>query len=152
MAFGLHNCVLFMSSIQPNYFQEKREVKFPNRIRIFNKRYLNQLTGKIARSSRGPFCIIGHVGRRSGKTYETPIIAIPTTDGFVVALTYGPEVDWYRNISAAGRCKILWHRREYAIGKIEPMEIQAALPHFPWLESMILRLLGTQHFIRMTKG
>ncbi len=74
-------------------FKEKEEVKFPNRIRYFNKHILNRLTGKMARSARGPFSIVCHVGRRSGKTYETPIIAIPAADGFVVALTYGPEVE-----------------------------------------------------------
>jgi hypothetical protein len=74
---------------------------------------------------------------------------MPDVESFVVALTYGPEVDWYRNISAAGRCRILWHRRDYAIEKIEPMEIKAALAHFAWYERMILRLVGTQHFVKM---
>jgi hypothetical protein len=31
----------------------------------------------------------------------------PTTDGVVIALTYGPEVDWYRNVLAAGHCELL---------------------------------------------
>lgn len=124
-------------------------MKFPNGLRSFNRRYLNRLTGKIAHSAWGPFCIVYHVGRRSGKTYETPIIAIPEADGFVIALTYGANVDWFRNVSAAGRCEILWHQRAYAIDKIEPMTVEAALPHFPWLERRILRLVGIQDFVRL---
>ena len=124
-------------------------MKLPSRLRYFNKRVLNRVTGQVARSSWGPFCIIHHVGRRSGKPYETTIIAIPTAGSFVIALTYGPDVDWFRNIRAAGGCKILWHRQLYTIEKIEPMESRTALPYFPGFERMILRLVGIQHFVRM---
>ena len=65
-----------------------------NQIRFFNKRFLNRLFLKFAGVSRTPFAVIRHVGRRSGKPYETPIIVMPVSGGFVVALTYGPEVDW----------------------------------------------------------
>jgi deazaflavin-dependent oxidoreductase (nitroreductase family) len=118
-------------------------------MRNFNKRFLNRLTGKIAHSAWGPFSVIYHTGRRSGKAYETPIIAIPAEDSFVVALTYGPDVDWYRNVVSAGTCRILYHRREYVIGKIETMETKTANPYFPLPERMILRLVGTRHFVRM---
>jgi deazaflavin-dependent oxidoreductase (nitroreductase family) len=124
-------------------------VKLPSGVRYFNKYILNRLTGKIARASWGPFSMVYHMGRRSGKPYETTIIAIPTADSFVVALTYGPDVDWFRNVSAAGRCKILWHRQVYTIEKIEAMEANSALPYFHGFERMILRLVGIQHFVRM---
>ena len=83
------------------------------------------------------------------KSYETPIIAIPTADSFIVALTYGPEVDWFRNVVSAGHCKILWHRHETTVNKIEPMESKEALPYFPIYERFILRLAGTQDFVKM---
>jgi deazaflavin-dependent oxidoreductase (nitroreductase family) len=124
-------------------------VKLPGGMRYFNKYVLNRVTGKVARSPWGPFCIIYHVGRRSGKPYETTIIAIPTAGSFVIALTYGPDVDWFRNVSAAGGCKILWHRQIFTIERIEAMEANSALPYFPGFERMILRLVGIQHFIRM---
>ena len=124
-------------------------MNLPSGMRYFNKYVLNRVTGKIARSSWGPFSNVYHVGRRSGKPYETTIIVIPTADSFVAALTYGPDVDWFRNVSAAGGCKILWHRQVYAIEKIEAMETKTALPYFPGFERMILRLVGIQHFVRM---
>lgn len=122
---------------------------FRNRIRSFNKHILNRLTSKFARFSRGPFAVIRHSGRRSGKLYETTIMVEPATDGFVIALTYGPEVDWYRNIQAAGHCTLLWHGRDYALGKPEPLAIQSALAAFPLPERWILRRLGTQHFVSL---
>ncbi len=124
-------------------------MKFRSAVRHFNKHFLNPLTSKIARASWGPFAIIYHVGRRSGKLYETPIWVFPTVDGFVIALTYGPEVDWYKNVSAAGRCRILWHRREYALEEIESTDAKSALPFFPRFVSMVLRSMRVQHFVKM---
>ena len=76
--------------------------KLPNRIRFFNKYVTNRLLRVFAKLSLGPFALIRHVGRRSGKPYETVIWAWRLGEGFVIALTYGPEVDWYRNMRAAG--------------------------------------------------
>ena len=69
---------------------------------ILIKYTLNPLTRKLARSSFGPFSIVRHIGRRSGKPYETPIIVAPIRGDFVIELTYGPDVDWHKNVVAAG--------------------------------------------------
>jgi deazaflavin-dependent oxidoreductase (nitroreductase family) len=120
-----------------------------NRIRIFNKHITNRITRRFARFSRGPFALVRHVGRRSGKPYETPIMVEPMADGFVIALTYGESVDWYRNVLAAGHATLLWHGRDYAVSKPEPVAVQTALPLFSPFQRLILRLLGTQHFVSM---
>ena len=120
-----------------------------SRIRHFNKYITNPLLRRFANASRGPFAVIRHVGRRSGKPYETPIMVWPMGDGFVIALTYGPEVDWYRNILAAGHGTILWHGRAYALEKPEPVDVQTAIPAFPPVVRQILRVLGTRHFVSM---
>ncbi len=120
-----------------------------NRIRAFNKHITNRITRRFARCSRGPFAVIRHVGRHSGKPYETPIIVEPIPGGVLIALTYGPEVDWYRNVLAAGHCTLLWHGNVSALEKPEPLAAQTALPAFPLPERLILRVLGTQHFVRL---
>ena len=119
-------------------------------IRTFNKHILNPILGRIARSSHGPFAIIRHVGRKSGRTYETPVIVFPFDGGFVLALTYGKEVDWYRNVMAAGRCGLTWHRKEYTIERIEPMELEAARPLLPQPFRATFGLVRTMPFARMT--
>jgi deazaflavin-dependent oxidoreductase (nitroreductase family) len=124
-------------------------MKMPGFVRYFNKHLLNKLTIHIARSARGPFAIIIHVGWRSGKTYETPIIVQRAGDGFVLALTYGWDVDWVKNVMAAGRCTIILHRQVYSLHKIEPLDRAAALPAFPWLERLVLRLIGIDGFLKM---
>ncbi len=110
------------------------------------------MLGRIARSAFGPFAIVRHVGRRSGKTYETPVIVFPFAGGFMLALTYGPEVDWYRNVTAAGRCVVIWHRREYPIERIEPMMLSEAEPFLRQPYRAILGFVQTTHFVKMESG
>jgi deazaflavin-dependent oxidoreductase (nitroreductase family) len=124
-------------------------MKLPKQIRSFNKHILNPILGRVARSAHGPFAIVKHVGRKSGKPYETTIIVFPAADGFVIALTYGPEVDWYRNVLAAGRCEVLWHKKEYLIDAIKPITLHDAEPLLHQPERTILKLVATQHFAKM---
>ncbi len=124
----------------------------PKRVRVFNKYVTNRVLRMFASCSHGPFAIIGHVGRRSGKPYETVIWVWPTREGFVIALTYGPKVDWYRNMLAAGGGTVFWHRRLYTVGNPEPIGADAALPAFPALFRLIFRTFGRQEeFVRMSK-
>src|SRR5215470_10896012 len=116
----------------------------------FLKHYFNPLTRRIARSSSGPFALVRHVGRRSGKQYETPIIVQPVDDSFVFELTYGPEVDWYKNVLAAGGCTLIWHGKSYAIDKLEPLDAETGRDAFPLPAQLILRLLQRQHFVKMS--
>lgn len=53
-----------------------------------------------------PFAVVRHVGRRSGRPYRTPVQAFRIPEGFIVGLAFGSDVDWARNILAAGRAEI----------------------------------------------
>jgi deazaflavin-dependent oxidoreductase (nitroreductase family) len=116
----------------------------------FLRRYFNPLTLRIARGSSGPFALVRHVGRRSGKQYETPIIVGPIDNGFVIELTYGPDVDWYKNVLAAGGCTLRWHGKDYLLNKIEPLDAETGRSAFPLPARLILRLIRRQHFVKMT--
>jgi deazaflavin-dependent oxidoreductase (nitroreductase family) len=118
-------------------------------IRVFLKHTVNRLTRRLAGRSFGPFAIIRHVGRRSGKPYETPIIVQPADDGFVIELTYGPDVDWYKNILAAGGCTVFWHGKDYIINKIEPMDTETGKAAFPLPQRLILQALRRRHFSKL---
>jgi len=45
------------------------------RLRTFVKHVINPVLRNAARSSHGPFALLRHVGRRSGKRYEKPALA-----------------------------------------------------------------------------
>jgi deazaflavin-dependent oxidoreductase (nitroreductase family) len=50
--------------------------------------------------------VVVHRGRRSGRVYQTPVNVFPAEDGYIVALTYGPDTDWVKNVMAAGGCEL----------------------------------------------
>lgn len=124
-------------------------MKLKDRIRHLNKRFLNRFTAKLAQAGVGPMAMVYHTGRRSGKHYETPIFVFLTGDGFVIALTYGPKVDWYQNIRAANSCQVLYHHRVYVIDQVFPVERASALPLFPQPIRSGLTLMGINDFARM---
>lgn len=124
-------------------------MKIPSFIRYFNKYALNHLTGLVARAGIGPFCIIQHKGRKSGKLYETTIQAYRTADGFIMALTYGKDIDWLKNVLAADGCKLYYKRTWYALKNPKLMDQQNGLPYFPYPEKAILGLIGIQDFVKL---
>jgi deazaflavin-dependent oxidoreductase (nitroreductase family) len=107
---------------------------------------LNRLTSRVARSRRGPFSLIRHVGRRSGRVYETPVILARVPEGFVAELTYGPDVDWYKNVTAAGHCTVVHHGREYEVHGVVPYPAELGRAAFPAPARLVLRALGRTDF------
>ncbi|HEY4464819.1 MAG TPA: nitroreductase family deazaflavin-dependent oxidoreductase, partial [Streptosporangiaceae bacterium] len=73
----------------------------PKAVGRWNKVGLNRVTKRIAPWAPG-FGLVVHGGRRSGRRYETPVNVFPGEDGYVLALTYGPDTDWVKNVMAAG--------------------------------------------------
>jgi deazaflavin-dependent oxidoreductase (nitroreductase family) len=65
----------------------------------------NRITRHVAWWLPG-FGIVIHVGRRSGRTYKTPVNVFRDGARYVFALTYGAESDWVRNVLAAGGCRL----------------------------------------------
>ena len=110
------------------------------------KHTLNRLTVRIARSGRGPFSLVRHVGRRSGRRYETPVILAQVPDGFVAELTYGPDVDWFQNVLAGGRCTVLHHGTEYVIEGVSSCTPQQGMAAFGYPRRLVLALLRRHDF------
>lgn len=116
------------------------------------KHTLNRYTTRVARGPRGRFALVRHVGRTSGTTYETPIIARPVEGGFMIELTYGPEVDWYRNITAANGCDLLNRGIWHTIVGLEPVPTDVGLAAFSPFQRGVLRLLRRTHFVRLLEA
>jgi deazaflavin-dependent oxidoreductase (nitroreductase family) len=74
-------------------------------MRPFTTRVVNPLTRRIA----GHLPWFGNVvvpGRRSGTTRRVPMNVFRRGDDYVMALTYGRDVDWVKNVLAAGGCRL----------------------------------------------
>ena len=80
-------------------------VLIPQWVARFNKYVTNPVQRLWAGRLPG-FGILEHTGRTSGKAYRTPLNVFPTDDGVAVLLTYGPDRDWLKNITAADRCRL----------------------------------------------
>jgi deazaflavin-dependent oxidoreductase (nitroreductase family) len=80
-------------------------VPIPRTIGRWNRVGLNRVTRHIAPWLPG-FGVVVHHGRRSGRVYQTPVNVFPTRDGYLFALTYGPDTDWVRNVLAAEGCEL----------------------------------------------
>jgi deazaflavin-dependent oxidoreductase (nitroreductase family) len=109
-------------------------------------RTLNRLTTRVAKSGRGPFSLVRHVGRRSGRVYETPIVVAAVPEGFVAELTYGADVNWYRNIVAAGGCDLVVHGVTHRVVAVEPYPVDAGLRAFGYPARLVLTLLRRKEF------
>jgi deazaflavin-dependent oxidoreductase (nitroreductase family) len=75
----------------------------PRSVARFNRRVTNRVLGPLAPHLPHVGGVV-HRGRRSGRIYRTPVNVFPRQGGCVVALTYGPESDWVRNVLADGGC------------------------------------------------
>lgn len=89
-------------------------MQLPQRLARFNR----HVTNPIQRMWAGwapSFGILEHVGRHSGKPYRTPLSVFSTDDGVAILLTYGPDRDWLKNITAAGGAKLRRHGKTFTV-------------------------------------
>jgi hypothetical protein len=72
-------------------------MKLSRRAARFNRRVTNRIQGLYA-WLLPPWAVILHRGRRSGRHYRTPLFAFRRDRTLVIALLYGQESDWLRNL------------------------------------------------------
>jgi deazaflavin-dependent oxidoreductase (nitroreductase family) len=89
----------------------------PRTVARLNRVGLNRLTRRLAPWLPG-FGVVVHRGRRSGREYRTPVNVFPRSDGVRIALTYGADSDWVKNVLAAGSCRL--HTRGRYLGLSDP--------------------------------
>ncbi len=94
--------------------------------------------------------VVVHKGRRSGRTYQTPVNVFRTANGFVIALTYGAEkTEWVKNVVAAGGCEVRTGRRSYQADSPRVYHDETRAGIRP-LERRVLGLLGAADFLSLT--
>jgi deazaflavin-dependent oxidoreductase (nitroreductase family) len=77
----------------------------PRFVARINRVFSNRIMAPLAYVSP-PFALVLHEGRRSGRTYRTPVWAFRRNGGYVIALTYEGPSDWVRNVIVAGGCRL----------------------------------------------
>jgi len=96
--------------------------------------------------------ILTHVGRRSGRQYRTPLTVFSTDDGVAVLLTYGPDRDWLKNITAAGGGTIRRYGRSFPVSDPRVMTKAEAAPRVTGLMKAVFPLLPFEQAVLLRRG
>ena len=119
----------------------------PRMVRQWNTAGLNRVTRRIAPWMPG-FGVVMHRGRRSGRLYQTPVNVFVIEDGYVLALTYGPDTDWVKNVLAAGGCELRTRGRVIRLVSPRLFHDEARRGIRP-LERQVLRVIGVADFLSL---
>jgi deazaflavin-dependent oxidoreductase (nitroreductase family) len=111
---------------------ERILVRFPDkRLRAKVIKPFNKVILLVAGRRFSPTPLLTHTGRRSGRTFQTPLGAYPYRGGFALALAYGTDVDWYRNITASGHATLRRYGHDYALERPELISLKDAMSGVP---------------------
>ncbi len=116
-------------------------------IRPFTTHVFNPISRRFARWLPG-FGILAYRGRKSGKPYRIPLNVFRHGDDWIVALTYGSDVQWVKNVLAAGEARLEVRRR--SIHLVDPVlfvDPERRLMPFPVRQ--FLGLMRVSEFMRM---
>ena len=114
----------------------------------FNLAVTNRITSRFAGRLPG-FGILMHAGRKSGKLYRTPVNVFRTTDGFAIALTYGRESEWVKNVLAAGGCELESRGVRHQLSAPTIVH-DPTRRRFPIPVGLVLRLIGAEDFMQLS--
>ena len=116
--------------------------------RPLTTRLLNPITRRFVGHLPG-FAIISYVGRTSGRTYRTPMNVFRRDGDYLFALTYGPDVQWVRNVIAAGGCEL--EQRGRTIRLHDPRRFSDPTGRLmPLPVRFFLRLIQVTEFLRLS--
>jgi len=116
-------------------------------IRPFTTHVFNPISRRFVRWLPG-FGILGYTGRKSGKAYRTPLNVFRHGDDWVFALTYGSDVQWVKNVLAAGEATLEKRRRKIRL--VEPeLIVDPERRLMPFGVRQVLGVMRVSEFMRM---
>ena len=121
-------------------------MQMPRTMRRINRAFTNPLMRPLA-GRLPPLAIAHHVGRKSGRRYQTPVLTFSTDEGFVTPLPYGTDTDWCLNWIEAGEGVVEVAGRRTAVANPRVVSADDALPLLPAFMRLSLRLLGLPGFL-----
>jgi deazaflavin-dependent oxidoreductase (nitroreductase family) len=133
------------------YFRLQAIKPVTDAARAFNKRIANPAMMKLAGRRYWFASVIRHTGRRSGREYANPVVAVPTTDGFLISLPYGDGVDWLKNVLAAGRATIEAKGETWALVEPEVVDRASAQPLLARRARMMFALAGIERYLKVRR-
>lgn len=121
-----------------------------NAIRRMNRKLFNPRQ-RDAGQPGAHASLIRHIGRSSGADYETPVVAVETEDGFVIALPYGTHADWLKNVLASRSATIIHNGKSHPVGDPDIVAIESANAFFSPNDRRAHRFFGTDQCLRLRR-
>ncbi len=124
-------------------------VRFRKRsVAAFHRAITNRVAIRFVARLPG-FGIVTNIGRKSGKLYRTPVNVFREPDRFLIALTYGRESGWVKNVMAAGGCQLETSRSRYQLSS--PVVVHdPSRRRFPLFVRMVLGLIAADDFLQLS--
>lgn len=104
------------------------------------RRFANPVLVNLA--GYGWFVELEHVGRKSGTPHRTPLFAFRHGDAMTVALTYGPDVQWLKNLRAAGGGRMHWRDSMLYLGPPHDLATEDGIARMPQPIRSVLDVTG----------
>lgn len=120
----------------------------PDGIARLNRYVANPLTRTFA-GRIPPFAIVYHRGRKSGRIFQTPIMAYESEAGYVIALTYGPDRDWVKNVLHTGGCYLGVRGKRIRLDQPEILAGSAGMAYMPAVVRAVLKRIQVNKFLRL---
>jgi len=98
----------------------------------------------MAGTGDGYASVVRHIGRTSGRDYETPVHAVATDGAFAIALPYGAGSDWVKNVMACGTAAIIYGGRTHPVDEPKIVPLAAATGSFTSRDRLAHRLFRVQ--------
>jgi deazaflavin-dependent oxidoreductase (nitroreductase family) len=93
--------------------------------------------------------VVRHIGRLTGRTYETPVVAVEHEDSFLIALPYGGRTDWMKNVLANGKATVLTRGQAYEVDQPEVIPMADATGYFRSKEQNMHRRFSVDTCLRV---
>jgi deazaflavin-dependent oxidoreductase (nitroreductase family) len=119
-------------------------------------RRLTQATRPLALRSAGKTgsktALVRHVGRRSGRSYQTPVVAVAHGDEFLIALPYGKRTDWSKNVLASGTATLVVDGRTFELDQPEVIAMARATGYFQPREQRLHRRFRVESALQLHRS
>ena len=114
-------------------------------------RATKRLPLKSAGRPRAYTSVVRHAGRASGREYQTPVHAVATAGGFAVALPYGSDSDWVKNVRARGTAVMIHDGTAYRVDHPVLVPLEVAEDSFSPRDRRAHRLFGVTECLTLRR-
>jgi hypothetical protein len=118
-------------------------------VRAVNRRILNPLILPLAGRRWWYASLVRHVGRRTGASHATPVLAERAGRFLFIPLPYGLEVDWCRNVLLARSAEVVSKGIRYRTVSPQVVPASEAAPRLRSRWRALLALFAVRDYLRL---